>query len=72
MTALFPPAMMGVLALSKAVELHDMVIAVDGERTYDVTDFEEAIEKAEAGEVVYLTVLRHGRREQIRLALPIQ
>jgi S1-C subfamily serine protease len=72
MTALFPPAMMGVLALSKAVEPHEMVIAVDGERTYDVTDFEEAIEKAEAGEVVYLTVVRHGRREQIRLALPIQ
>jgi S1-C subfamily serine protease len=71
-TAFFPPAMMGVIALSKAAEPHEMIIAVDGKRTCDVTDFEEAIEKAEAGEVVYLTVVRHGRREQIRLALPIQ
>jgi S1-C subfamily serine protease len=71
-SAFFPPAMMGMMALSKAVEPHEMIIAVDGKRTCDVIDFEEALEKAEAGEVVYLTVVRHDRREQIRLALPVQ
>jgi len=59
-----------VIALSKAAESHEMIIAVDGNRTCDVTDFEEAMRKVETGEVVYLTVVRHGRREQIRLALP--
>jgi hypothetical protein len=70
--ALFPPAMMAVMALSKIGELHETIIAVDGERTRDVTDFEEAIEKADAGQVVYLTVVSGGRREQIRVALPVQ
>jgi S1-C subfamily serine protease len=71
-SAFFPPAVMGVMALSKAAEPHEMIIAVDGKRICDVIDFEEALEKAEAGEVVYLTVVRHDRREQIRLALPVQ
>jgi S1-C subfamily serine protease len=70
--AFFPPAIMGVMALSGIGESQETIIAVDGERTRDVTDFEEAIEKAEAGEVMYLTVVSGGRREQIRVALPVQ
>jgi S1-C subfamily serine protease len=70
--AFFPPAMMGAMALSEIGQSHETIIAVDGERTRDIADFEEAIEKAEAGEVVYLTVVRGGRREQIRVALPLQ
>jgi hypothetical protein len=69
---LFPPAMLGVMALSKIGEPHETIIAVDGERTRDVAEFEEAIEKADAGEVVYLTVVSSGRREQIRVPLPVQ
>jgi hypothetical protein len=68
--AVFPPALVGVMALNKVTEPQVMIIAVDGERTYDVIDFEQAIEKAEAGELIYITVLNHGRREQIRVALP--
>jgi hypothetical protein len=70
--ALFPPAMLGVMALSKIGEPHETIIAVDGERTRNVTEFEEAIEKADAGEVVYLTVVSSRRREQVRVALPAQ
>jgi S1-C subfamily serine protease len=70
--AFFPPAMIGVMTLSGIGQAHETIIAVDGERTRDVTGFEEAIEKAEAGEVVYLTVVSGGRREQIRVALPVQ
>lgn len=65
----FPPAILAVMALSKIAEPHDTIIAVDGERTRDVTEFEEAIEKANAGEVVYLTVVKSRRREQIRVTL---
>ena len=68
----FPPAVLDVMALSKAAEPHEMITAMDGKRTCDVIDFEETLETAEAGEVVYLTVVRHDRREQIRLALPVQ
>ena len=68
--ATFPPAMIGVMALNGNGESHATIIAVDGERTRDVTDFEKAINKAEAGEVVYLTVVSGGWRKQIRVALP--
>jgi S1-C subfamily serine protease len=70
----FPPAMLGMIALQQSgIGIsHELIIAVDGQRTRDVTDFGEAIEKAEAGEVVYLTVLSHGQREQLRVELPGQ
>jgi S1-C subfamily serine protease len=69
----FPPAMLGMIALQQSGvgQSHELIIAVDGDRTRDVTDFGEAIEKAEAGEFVYLTVLSHGQREQLRVELPV-
>jgi S1-C subfamily serine protease len=69
----FPPAILGVMALeqSELGRSHELIIAVDGQRTHDVTDFGEAIEKVEAGEFVYLTVLSHGQREQLRVELPV-
>jgi S1-C subfamily serine protease len=68
----FPPATMAVMAISKAAETHELIVAVDGRRTSDVIDFEEAIENAGPGEAVYLTVVRRGERQQIRLALPLR
>ena len=70
----FPPAMLGMIALQQSgIGIsRELIIAVDGQRTRDVNDFGEAIEKAEAGEVVYLTVLSHGQREQLRVELPDQ
>jgi S1-C subfamily serine protease len=69
----FPPAMLGVMALEQSGigQSHELIIAVDGQRTRDVIDFGQAIEKAEAGEFVYLTVLSHGQREQLRVELPV-
>jgi len=69
---LFPPATMAVMALSKAAETHELFVTVDGRRTTDVIHFEEAIENAGPGEEVYLTVVRRGERQQIRLALPLR
>jgi hypothetical protein len=46
----FPPAMLGMIALQQSgIGIsRELIIAVDGQRTRDVTDFGEAIEKAEA------------------------
>ena len=65
--------MLGVMALEQSGigQSHELIIAVDGQRTRDVTDFGEAIEKAEAGEFVYLTILSQGQREQLRVELPV-
>lgn len=65
--------MLGVMALEQSGigQSHELIIAVDGQRTRDVIDFGQAIEKAEAGEFVYLTVLSHGQREQLRVELPV-
>jgi S1-C subfamily serine protease len=69
----FPPAMLGVLALQQSGigQSHELIIAIDGQRTRDITDFGEAIEKADAGEFVYMTVLSRGQREQLRVELPV-
>lgn len=65
--------MLGVMALQQngISQSHELIIAVDGQRTRDVTDFGEAIAKAEAGQFVYLTVLSRGQREQLRVELPV-
>ena len=61
--------MLGVMALQQSGigQSHELIIAVDGQPTRDVTDFGEAIAKAEAGQFVYLTVLSDGQREQLRV-----
>ena len=51
-------------------ESHDLIIAVDGQRTRNLNDFMRAIGEAEAGEIVYLTVVSEGRRNQVRVELP--
>ncbi len=68
----FPPAMLGVAALgaSGVGQSHELIIAVDGERTHNINDFGAALDRAEPGEAVYLTVVSGGQRKQILMALP--
>jgi len=68
---LFPPAIIGVAALesSGVGESHEFIIAVDGIRTHDINDFGEALNQAEPGEIVYLTLVRNGQREQLQIQL---
>ena len=68
----FPPAIVGVMAVQQSGlgESHDLIIAVDGQRTRNLDDFMRAIGEAEAGEIVYLTVVSEGRRNQVRVELP--
>jgi hypothetical protein len=56
---------------SRLGESEELTIAVDGQRTRDVTDLDTVLEKAEAGEVIYLTVIHAGQREQIPVELPV-
>jgi S1-C subfamily serine protease len=70
----FPPAIMGAIALQRSGlgESHDLIIAVDGQRTRNLNDFRRAIGEAEAGQIVYLTVLSEGERNQVRVELPAE
>jgi S1-C subfamily serine protease len=71
---LFPLAIVGGMAVQQSVlgESHVLIIAVDGERTRNLDDFMRAIGEAEAGEIVYLTVVSDGRRNQFRVELPAE
>lgn len=70
----FPPAMMGAIALQRSGlgESHDLIMAVDGQRTRNLDDFRRAIGEAEAGQIVYLTVVSAGERNQVRVELPAE
>jgi hypothetical protein len=70
----FPPAIVGVMAVQQSGlgESHDLIIAVDGQRTRNLDDFMRAIGEAEADEIVYLTVVSEGRRNQVRVELPAE
>ena len=68
----FPPAMfVAMLAQQSDVgESHDLIIAVDGERTRNIVDLQDALDRAHDGEIVYLDVVRAGRRQHVAVRLP--
>jgi S1-C subfamily serine protease len=68
----FPPAMfVAILAQQSEVgESHDLIIAVDGERTRNTVDLQDALDRVHDGEIVYLDVIRAGRRQHIAVRLP--
>jgi S1-C subfamily serine protease len=68
----FPPAMfVAMLAQQSDVgESHDLIIAVDGERTRNIVDLQDALDRVHHGEIVYLVVVRAGRRQHVAVRLP--
>jgi S1-C subfamily serine protease len=72
MASLFcPPVILVSTALgAKMAEFDDFVIAVDGVRIHNVVEFGAAFNQAKPGEIVYLTVIRNGKRKQVRIVLP--
>jgi hypothetical protein len=68
----FPPAIMAVplLDYTQAGESYDMIIGVDGIRVTNFLDFEDRMHDLRPGEIVYLSVVRNGKREQIRVYVP--
>src|SRR5271166_800194 len=51
-------------------ESYDMIIGVDGSRVTNFLDFQDRIHDLQPGEVVYLSVLRDGKRVQLTMPVP--
>ncbi|GEM_PF-2709961 len=50
----------------------DFIIGVDGERVSHVLDVEQALRRAKDGDIIYLNVLREGKRVQVPIHLTRQ
>jgi len=70
---IFPPAILGVplLDYTQIGESYDMIIGVDGARVTNFLDFEDQMRDLRPGEIVYLSVVRDGRRLQFRVDVPV-
>jgi S1-C subfamily serine protease len=51
-------------------ESYDLIIGVDGSRVTNFLDFEERLRDVQAGEIVYLSIIRNGERMQIPVPVP--
>ena len=51
----------------KVGESYDMIIGVDGSRVTNFLDFQDRMRDLQPGELVYLSVLRNGKRIQVTL-----
>jgi hypothetical protein len=67
----FPPILLAAFAVgqSELGDSHDTIIAVDAERTRDVIELENAISRGRGAPIVYLSVVRDGKRNQIQVLL---
>lgn len=67
----FPPALFGAIAIGQSDigVSHDTIIAVDSERTRDVQELKDAVARGREGPILYLSVIREGRRNQIQVLL---
>ncbi len=68
----FPPGFMAlpIIEESGIGKSYDLIIAVDGERVRDVLGFDDALEKAEPGEILYLSIIRGSHHWQIPVPIP--
>jgi S1-C subfamily serine protease len=67
----FPPAALGAVIVQNASigESYDLIIAIDGQRTRNVQELRQALADAASGELVYLVLVRAGRRYNAVVAL---
>jgi hypothetical protein len=63
----FPPAVLAVpiVASVNMGETYDMIIGVDGSRVTNYLDFEDRMRDIQPGEIVYLSIVRNGKRVQV-------
>jgi len=72
----FPPAMLLTMVALPMIEYtemgksYDMIIGVDGTRVNNFFDFEERMRNVQPGELVYLNLVRNGKRIQIAVPVP--
>lgn len=69
----FPPAVVAVPLLDQVHvgESYDLIVAVDGSRVTNFLDFEDCMRNVQPGEIVYLSILRNGKRVQVPVHVPI-
>ncbi len=65
----FPPAFaaLGIVDHSHVGESFDLMIGLDGQRIHKIPDFQDALSKVRFGDVIYLTIVRGGKRLQIAM-----
>ena len=51
-------------------ESYDLIIGVDGSRVTNFLDFQDRMRDLQPGELVYLSVVRNGKRIQVTLSVP--
>ena len=56
-----------VLDIYQVGESYDMIIGVDGSRVTNFLDFQDRMRDLQPGEIVYLSVVRNGKRLQVTL-----
>jgi S1-C subfamily serine protease len=68
----FPPAIMAVALVdgSRVGESYDMIIAVDSVRVTNFLDFNDRMRQVQPGDIIYLTVVRNGKRIQVQVKVP--
>jgi hypothetical protein len=68
----FPPVILLVPAIdyTQIGESYDMIIGVDGSRVANFLDFEDRTRDLQPGELIYLSIVRNGRRMQISIPVP--
>jgi hypothetical protein len=68
----FPPAIVAVAVIDSSGigESFDLVIGVDGRRVRHILDFQDLTANVGPGDVVYLTIVREGKRLQLPLHVP--
>jgi S1-C subfamily serine protease len=50
--------------------ISDVIVAVDAERIRDISELGDYLRNAKAGETLYLTIIRDGRRVQLGIPIP--
>jgi hypothetical protein len=63
----FPPAVLAIPVAEQMSlgESYDLIIGVDGTRVTNYLDFEDRLRDLQPGEIVYLSVVRDGKRVQV-------
>ena len=61
---------MPVLDYMEVGESYDMIIGVDGSRVTNFLDFQDRMRDLQPGEVIYLSVVRNGKRLQVTMPVP--
>ena len=68
----FPPAILAIpiIDYTEVGESYDMIIGIDGSRVTNFVDFADRMRDVQAGELVYFSIVRNGRRMQIAVPIP--